>query len=141
MRQDPEVIMIGEIRDGETARVAVQAALTGHLIISTVHAPSAPEVLLRLLHLGIEPYLVASVVSLVVEQRLVRRLCACKRPTAPSPQPSPLAAEGSVRGREPFEAGNCEQCSGTGFKGRLLIADLLPMEGSVRAAVLQRQDS
>jgi len=127
MRQDPEVIMIGEIRDGETARVAVQAALTGHLILSTVHAPSAPEVLLRLLHLGIDPYLIASVVSLIVEQRLVRKLCACKQPAAES--------QGT------FKPGSCGQCNGTGYKGRVLIADMLPMEGNVRTAVLERYDS
>jgi general secretion pathway protein E len=127
LRQDPEVIMIGEIRDGETAQVAVQAALTGHLILSTVHAPSAPEVLLRLLHLGVEPYLVASVVSAVLEQRLVRKLCACRKPTD-----NPA---------EPVVAGACENCGKSGFSGRLLIAELLFMDELLRAAVLARTDA
>jgi len=130
LRQDPEVIMIGEIRDGETAQVAVQAALTGHLILSTVHAPAAPEVLLRLLHLGVEPYLIASVVSAVQEQRLVRRLCpACK-----------TADADSVDGA-PFRAAGCDECARTGYKGRELLAELLPVEGLVRDAVLARKDS
>ena len=122
LRQDPEVIMIGEIRDGETAQVAVQAALTGHLILSTVHAPSAPEVLLRLLHLGVEPYLAASVVSAVVEQRLARKRCdACQGPA-------------------PAEAAGCARCAGTGYRGRLLLAELLPIEGALREAILTRAD-
>jgi len=122
LRQDPEVIMIGEVRDGETAQVAVQAALTGHLILSTVHAPSAPEVLLRLLHLGVEPYLVASVVSAVVEQRLARKRCdACQGPA-------------------PAEAAGCARCAGTGYRGRLLLAELLPIEGALREAILTRAD-
>lgn len=139
LRQDPEVIMIGEIRDGETAQVAVQAALTGHLILSTVHAPSAPEVLLRFLHLGAEPYLAASVVSAVLEQRLVRRLCDCKRAAA-----APLSPGGTGAGAqegEPFLAAGCERCEHTGYKGRLLVAELLPVEGAVRGAVLARKDS
>ncbi len=127
LRQDPEVMMIGEIRDGETAQVAVQAALTGHLILSTVHAPSGPEVLLRLLHLGVEPYLVASVVSAVLEQRLVRKLCACKKATGDA--------------AEPMAAAGCDACVQTGFSGRLLIAELLFMDELLRAAVLARTDA
>ena len=127
LRQDPEVIMIGEIRDGETAQVAVQAALTGHLILSTVHAPSGPEVLLRLLHLGVEPYLVASVVSAVLEQRLVRKLCVCKTATENK--------------SEPMTTCGCESCVQSGYSGRLLIAELLYMDETLRAAVLARTDA
>ncbi|HYG78243.1 MAG TPA: GspE/PulE family protein [Planctomycetota bacterium] len=132
LRQDPEVIMIGEIRDGETAQVSVQAALTGHLILSTVHAPTAPEVLLRLLHLGVEPYMISSVISAVIEQRLVRRLCECRK-AAPRPEAGAPA--------EPFVANGCERCGMTGYKGRMLIAELLPIEGALRTAVLARKDS
>ncbi|MCW8133167.1 MAG: type II/IV secretion system protein, partial [Planctomycetota bacterium] len=115
LRQDPEVIMIGEIRDAETAQVAVQAALTGHLILSTVHAPSAPEVLLRLAHLGVEPYLIASTLGAVIEQRLLRKLCEkCREPRA-------------GHAAEPFAAKGCEACAGTGYRGRLLVAELLPV--------------
>ena len=133
LRQDPEVILIGEIRDGQTAQVAVQAALTGHFILSTVHAPSAPDVLLRLMHLGVEPYLLASVVSAVLDQRLIRRLCAaCKR----------KAENGApAAGAEPFRAVGCEECAGTGYKRRMLVAELLLVEGAVRNAILARKDS
>ncbi|MCY3023843.1 MAG: ATPase, T2SS/T4P/T4SS family, partial [Planctomycetota bacterium] len=137
LRQDPEVIMIGEIRDGETAQVSVQAALTGHLILSTVHAPSAPEVLLRLLHLGVEPYLSASVVSAVLEQRLVRKLCQCSRIPGTC-SPLNVSPESPA---EPFLAKGCEQCGQTGYKGRMLVAELLPVEGNVRGAILGRKDS
>jgi general secretion pathway protein E len=128
LRQDPEVIMVGEIRDGATAQVAIQAALTGHLILSTVHAPSAPEVLLRLLHLGVEPYLLASVVSAVMDQRLARRLCVCRRENS----------DAQARCAEPFVPAGCSVCSETGYQGRLLIAELLAIDGPVRAAVMNR---
>jgi general secretion pathway protein E len=158
LRQDPEVIMIGEIRDGETAQVAVQAALTGHLILSTVHAPSAPEVLLRILHLGVEPYLAASVINAVVDQRLVRKVCeACgSAPASGSRASLPAKGTGSSAGgqdgRGPRSAGvqpapgeqdghdPCPTCAGMGFKGRLLIAELLNVNGALREAVLARSD-
>jgi general secretion pathway protein E len=133
LRQDPEVIMIGEIRDAETAQVSVQAALTGHLILSTVHAPSGPEVLLRLMNLGVEPYLIASVISAILDQRLIRLLCACKRAVRVSD-----LQKGSDNLFEPV---GCENCGGTGYKGRMLLAEILPIEGAVRAAVLSRKDS
>ena len=150
LRQDPEVIMLGEIRDTETAQVAVQAALTGHLILSTVHAPSAPEVLLRLLHLGVEPYLLASVVSAVLEQRLVRKLCQCGRaeterrrrgdaetrrhgdgepkiPIIPMLPIPPIRERGHADTGEGagFLPRGCAECGQTGYKGRLLLAELL----------------
>jgi type II secretory ATPase GspE/PulE/Tfp pilus assembly ATPase PilB-like protein len=142
LRQDPEVIMIGEIRDGETAQVAVQAALTGHLILSTVHAPSAPEVLLRILHLGVEPYLAASVIGAVMDQRLVRKVCdACNvrqafQPDANGAKP-PATPQAGQAGKPDVP---CPTCAGTGYKGRLLVAELLTVSGALREAVLARSD-
>jgi len=114
LRQDPEVIMIGEIRDSETADIAIQAGLTGHLVLSTVHARSAAGVLLRLIDLGVEPYLLASSVTAVLSQRLVRKVC-----------------------RECAGAG-CEQCAGTGYAGRTGIFQLLPVSDELRECVLKR---
>lgn len=122
LRQDPEVLMIGEIRDGETARIAVQAALTGHLLLATLHAASSVEVFLRLIELGAEPGLVASTVSGVLSQRLLRRLCTeCRKSTG--------------NADEPFVAGNgCARCH-AGFSGRELICELLVPEDPLRDAV------
>lgn len=121
LRQDPEIIMVGEIRDQETARIAVQAALTGHLILSTLHAGSAPEVILRLVQLGIEPYLVAGVTSAVMAQRLMRVLC-------------PKCRVGTGSQREPFSASEngCENCHGTGYAGRSLLSELLVPDQEMR---------
>ena len=126
LRQDPEVLMIGEIRDAETARIAVQAGLTGHLLMSTMHSGSPAGALLRLLEMEIEPYQVTSSVVAVVNQRLVRRLCdKCKVRNA--------EAEG-------FTAVGCPDCMKTGFRGRVLIAEMVQLDGQLRKAVLARTD-
>jgi len=126
LRQDPEVLMIGEIRDAETARIAVQAGLTGHLLMSTMHSGSPPAALLRLLEMGIEPYQVTSSVAAVLNQRLVRRLCdRCKRPGEDS---------------RPHSPAGCEKCFQTGFRGRVLIAEMVELDGALRKAVLSRAD-
>jgi type II secretory ATPase GspE/PulE/Tfp pilus assembly ATPase PilB-like protein len=118
LRQDPEVIMIGEVRDAETAAAAVEAALTGHLVVSTVHAGSACGVIGRLLDMGVEPYLLTSALNGVLNQRLVRRLCPdCRR------------------------AAGCERCAGTGYHGRLLLAELLTPDAPLRQAILARSDT
>lgn len=124
LRQDPQVLMIGEIRDAETARIAIEAGLTGHLLMSTMHSGTPAGALLRLLEMGIEPYQVTSSVSAVVNQRLVRRLCdRCKR------------AEG-----EGFESVGCPACLGTGFHGRVLIAEMVRLDGELRKALLAKAD-
>jgi len=115
LRQDPEVIMIGEIRDPETADIAIQAGLTGHLVLSTVHARSAAGVLLRLIDLGVEPYLLASSVSAVLSQRLVRTVCT------------------------KCTGAGCEQCANTGYSGRTGIFQLLPVSDALRECVLKRR--
>ncbi len=117
LRQDPEVIVIGEVRDRETAGIAIEAALTGHLVISTLHAGSTCGVISRLLDMGIEPYLLTSSVKAIVSQRLIRRAC------------SGCAAKG------------CDRCAGTGYRGRVLLAELLTLSESLRQAILARADT
>jgi len=125
LRQDPQVLMIGEIRDAETARIAIEAGLTGHLLMSTMHSGTPAGALLRLLEMGIEPYQVTSSISAVVSQRLVRTLCdRCKK-------------QGGA-GR--FEAVGCPVCFGTGFRGRALIAEMVQLDGELRKAILAKAD-
>jgi general secretion pathway protein E len=126
LRQDPQVLMIGEIRDAETARIAIEAGLTGHLLMSTMHSGSATAALLRLLEMGIEPYQVTSSVSAVLNQRLLRRLCdKCKKQTR----------------TKAFEPAGCDECLGTGFRGRMLIAELVRLDSPLRKAILAKTDT
>jgi type II secretory ATPase GspE/PulE/Tfp pilus assembly ATPase PilB-like protein len=126
LRQDPQVLMIGEIRDAETAKIAIEAGLTGHLLLSTMHSGSAAAALLRLLEMGIEPYQLTSSVSAIVNQRLVRRLCCdCKRRLED--------------GR--FEPAGCEKCLQTGFRGRILMAEMVQLDPRIRKAILTGTDS
>jgi type II secretory ATPase GspE/PulE/Tfp pilus assembly ATPase PilB-like protein len=126
LRQDPEVILVGEIRDPETARIAIEAGLTGHLVLSTVHAGTAHGVFLRLLDMGVEPFLLTSSAPAVLNQRLLRVLCTrCKRPRAEA--------------RE-FEPVGCERCHGTGYAGRRVAGELLTPGSAFREAVLARAD-
>jgi general secretion pathway protein E len=126
LRQDPQVLMIGEIRDAETARIAVQAGLTGHLLMSTLHSGTPAAALLRLLEMGIEPYQVTSSVVAVANQRLVRRLCPqCRRQDGPA---------------GPFAPSGCPACLGTGFRGRALIAEMVQLDGALRKAILAKAD-
>jgi type II secretory ATPase GspE/PulE/Tfp pilus assembly ATPase PilB-like protein len=117
MRQDPDVIMVGEIRDRETAAVAAEAALTGHLVFSTLHAGSACGVIGRLLDMGVEPYLLTSGIKGILNQRLLRRLCT-----------------------DCIGAG-CDQCVGAGYRGRLLVAELLTPDAALRRAILAKADA
>ncbi|MBC7852194.1 MAG: type II/IV secretion system protein [Pirellulaceae bacterium] len=136
MRQDPEVILVGEIRDRPAAETAFQAALTGHLVLTTFHASNCTSALSRLADMGIEPYLLRSGVRGVLSQRLVRKLCACARPIEREEQKLGLSvASGRI-------AGKCAACASTGYSGRLVLAELLPtLEGELAAAVLARRDS
>jgi general secretion pathway protein E len=136
LRQDPEVIAVGEIRDRTTAQVAVQAALTGHLILTTFHAGSASEALNRLLEMGLEPYQVRSAVLAILNQRLLRRLCECATESQ-----SPQDRLGMSVERVRVSAG-CEKCRGTGYQGRFLIAELLiPEAHGVGRSILERSDA
>jgi type II secretory ATPase GspE/PulE/Tfp pilus assembly ATPase PilB-like protein len=139
MRQDPEVIVIGEIRDRETAEIAMDAGLTGHLVISTIHAGTACGVFTRLLDMGIEPYLLTSAVSAVLAERLVRVLCPeCKRPAKSEEEFESLKA---ALGARAFVAGGCPACLGTGYKGRTPIVELLEMNELLRQAILSKSDT
>jgi type II secretory ATPase GspE/PulE/Tfp pilus assembly ATPase PilB-like protein len=141
LRQDPDVIMVGEIRDKETAEIAIRAALTGHLVFSTLHTNDAAGAVTRLIDMGIEPFLVASSVEGLVAQRLVRRLCnACKRPAAIDPAfleevgfPQERLQEGTIH--EPV---GCEECRGSGFRGRTGIYEILTLDDSIRPLVTAR---
>ncbi|MBN1554417.1 MAG: type II/IV secretion system protein [Phycisphaerae bacterium] len=127
LRQDPEVLMIGEIRDAETARIAVEAGLTGHLLLSTLHSGTPSGALLRLLEMGVEPYQVTSSVLAVVNQRLLRKLCEhCRRKDSATGQ---------------WQAAGCEKCFGTGYHGRALVAEMLLMQPSLREAILAKSDA
>lgn len=135
LRQDPEVIAVGEIRDPATAEVAFQASLTGHLVLSTFHAGSAAGALGRLADMGIEPYLLRSGVLAVVSQRLLRRLCGCARPSD-----DPAARLGLPVARA-FAPVGCVECGQTGYRGRIVVAEmLLPEAGELGPAILARHD-
>lgn len=136
MRQDPELILVGEIRDTETVETVFQAALTGHLVISTFHAGSAAGAISRLLDMGIEPYLLTSGLRAVLHQRLLRRLCACSRETSNA---SDRLALPISHGKKAF---GCDECRHTGYRGRLVVTEMLPpLVGELGQAVLRRADS
>jgi type II secretory ATPase GspE/PulE/Tfp pilus assembly ATPase PilB-like protein len=136
LRQDPEVIAIGEIRDRATAEIALQAALTGHLTLTTFHAGSACEVIGRLLDLGIEPYAIRSGLRAVIAQRLVRKLCsACASPTDRTEGLFGLPVSRALGAR------GCEACGGSGYRGRIVLAELLlPDQDPFGQAILARAD-
>jgi len=135
LRQDPDVIMVGEIRDPETAEIAIKAAQTGHLVLSTLHTNDAPQTLTRLLHMGIAPYHLTSSLTLVVAQRLLRVLCpACKRETALSAAQARAAGLGDT-GLRVFEATGCSACH-DGYRGRRGIYQIMPMTAQIADLVL-----
>ncbi len=142
LRQDPDIVMIGEIRDHETAVLAIQAALTGHLVFSTLHTNDAASAVTRLLDLGIEPYLVSSSLVGVLAQRLVRRVCAeCGQPYTPKPQELQslhYAPSAEVRSRFRKGAG-CEACRGTGYHGRVGCFELLTVDDETRLLIHERE--
>jgi type IV pilus assembly protein PilB len=144
LRHDPDVVMVGEIRDRETAEVAVQAALTGHLVFSTVHANSSTDVILRFLHMGIEPYNFVSAVNGVLTQRLLRTLCGrCRKEVRYTPS---VLAElgipadtGDAEGGLFFEPVGCGECHGTGYKGRISTGEFVPFTEEIRDWMIQRR--
>lgn len=137
LRQDPDVILVGEIRDDETARTAMQAAMTGHLVFSTVHARDTMGAVFRLLDLGVEPYLVANSLTLVLAQRLVRVLCEdCKRPVRLTPAQSTRLGRFADGKTEVFAATGCAKCLRTGYRGRRAIFELLEFTDELRDLVM-----
>jgi type IV pilus assembly protein PilB len=140
VRSDPDVIMVGEIRDRETAQIAVESALTGHLVLSTLHTNDAPMAAARLIEMGIEPFLVASGVDCVVAQRLARRLCECKEPhklSAEMLQENGFDTDEDIDG---FEPGRCVRCGGTGYRGRVGLYEIMQMTDRLRTLVLEKAD-
>jgi type IV pilus assembly protein PilB len=140
LRQDPDIIMVGEIRDFETAEIAVKAALTGHLVLSTLHTNDAPSTINRLLNMGVEPFLVASSINLILAQRLARVICKhCRRPAEYPPEAlievgfTPEEVRG---GLTIFRGTGCPECSNTGFRGRVALYEVLPMSDEIREMVL-----
>ena len=145
LRQDPDIMMIGEIRDLETAQIAVQAALTGHLILSTIHTNNAASTITRLLDMGVEDYLLTSTMNGVAAQRLVRTLCsACRRPYEPFPEIISRLELDRLADHNPVvlhRAVGCAACGHTGYKGRTAILEVLTMSDALRQAVLKNADS
>jgi general secretion pathway protein E len=139
LRQDPDVVMIGEMRDQETAEISVQAAMTGHLVFSTLHTNDAISAIPRLLDLGIPDYLVAATLEGVLAQRLVRRLCQdCVEPYEPSPETVAQVAGRPVGRVRLMRGAGCPSCRGTGFRGRLGVFELLLITDDFRDAVAAR---
>jgi type II secretion system protein E len=137
LRHDPDVILVGEIRDLETAETAIQASLTGHLVFSTLHTNDAASANTRLLDMGVEPFLVSSSVEAVLAQRLVRKICKdCKE--AYKPDPSKLPADFNYKGEDLWRGRGCRQCLNTGYKGRLGIFELLVLNDEVRDLIMKR---
>ncbi|MCC7195296.1 MAG: type II secretion system ATPase GspE [Gemmatimonadaceae bacterium] len=142
LRQDPDIILVGEIRDGETAQIATQAALTGHLVLSTLHTNDAPTALTRLLDLGVAAYLVASTVDAVLAQRLVRTICAaCKTEAASDGAATQRLDLNALGVHRHWKGKGCDACRGTGYRGRTGIYELLVMDSELREEVQQRRGS
>jgi general secretion pathway protein E len=144
LRQDPDIIMVGEIRDVETAEIAVQSALTGHLVLSTLHTNDAASGITRLIDMGIEPFLISSSVNAFLAQRLVRVICPhCKETYKPTPKmlaeldlkPSQLKGGKLTRGK------GCEKCLNTGYLGRTGIYELLPVTNEIRKLIMEQADA
>ncbi len=144
LRQDPDTVMIGETRDQETAQIAIQAALTGHLVLSTLHTNSAAASITRLIDMGVEPFLIASSVAMVLAQRLVRKLCeACKKPY--TPDEALLSRLGVTKadceGKTIYEAGGCPECMESGYRGRIAIFEIMEMSDKIAELTVQRADT
>jgi type IV pilus assembly protein PilB len=140
LRQDPNIIMVGEIRDFETAEIGVKAALTGHLVLSTLHTNDAPSTVSRLLNMGVEPFLVTASVNLVLAQRLARKICPdCKE--SGEKHPEALAKMGfteeQIKGAKIMHGRGCGTCNNTGYKGRIALYEVMPFSDPLKELVLQ----
>jgi type IV pilus assembly protein PilB len=144
LRQDPNIVMVGEIRDFETAEIAVKAALTGHLVLSTLHTNDAPSTVSRLLNMGIEPFLVTASVNLVVAQRLARRICeSCKGPGEKHPEALARMgmSEEQIRKANVMKGRGCQVCNNTGYKGRVALYEVMPFTDPLKELVLQGESA
>ncbi|HEW79867.1 MAG TPA: pilus assembly protein PilB, partial [Phycisphaerales bacterium] len=141
LRQDPDIVMVGEIRDLETAEIAAQASLTGHLVFTTLHTNDAPSSVARLLDLGIEPFLLTATLEGIIAQRLVRKICEnCKTPFEPSEaQLMELALmPEDVKGKKFYYGRGCDRCNGTGYKGRIAIFEIMIFNDEMRDLIMNR---
>jgi general secretion pathway protein E len=144
LRQDPDVIMVGEIRDKETAEIAIQASLTGHLVFATIHTNDAPGAVTRLIDMGVEPFLVSSSLLAVLAQRLIRKVCQrCVEPY--TPQQVELENLGLSQdvfgGAQIVRTKGCAECSGTGYRGRMVVHELMMIDDDLRALIMEKADS
>ena len=143
LRQDPDIIMIGETRDQETAQISIQAALTGHLVLSTIHTNNAPATITRLIDMGIEPFLIASSIVCVIAQRLIRTLCPlCKKAYKPTQEEleSIGITQKEAKGITFYKAVGCEECNNTGYKGRTAIFEVMEMTNEIANLTMERVD-
>lgn len=140
LRQDPDIIMVGEIRDLETADIAIKAAQTGHMVFSTLHTNNAPATLSRMLNMGVAPFNIASSVNLIMAQRLVRRLCSCKQPMERPPEAALLKAgftEEDLKGDwQMYRQVGCDRCKGKGFKGRAGVYEIMPLSDKMQKIIM-----
>lgn len=137
VRQDPDIIMVGEIRDKVTARIAIEAALTGHLVLSTLHTGDAPSAIMRLMDMGIEPFLLNAALSGVLAQRLVRKLCIdCKTSRKATSEEKKLFKKIGVAGDTVYEAAGCAACDNLGYKGRIGIYEFLEISAALRSLII-----
>ncbi len=143
LRQNPDVIMVGEIRDKETAEIAINASLTGHMVLSTLHTNDAPGAVTRLADMGVEPFLVASSLLGVIAQRLIRRVCTkCRQPHVPSEfEMTELGIRSLPPGATVFKAMGCASCSQSGYSGRTVIHELMPLDDKIRSLIVRREDA
>ncbi|HLW73082.1 MAG TPA: type II secretion system ATPase GspE [Candidatus Babeliales bacterium] len=144
LRQDPDIVMIGETRDAETAQIAVQAALTGHLVLSTLHTNSAPASITRLIDMGIEPFLIASSVVMVVAQRLVRKLCPhCKKEYKPNIELLERIGLSAQEAKEIkfYASAGCDECNQTGFRGRVAVFEIMEMTSAIAKLTMERSET
>ncbi|HZL37355.1 MAG TPA: GspE/PulE family protein [Tepidisphaeraceae bacterium] len=141
LRQDPDVVMLGEIRDQETANIAVQAALTGHLVLSTLHTNDAPASVTRLINVGVEPYLISAAVNAILAQRLVRKICQhCKEEYVPTDEMREFLNLQGFAGEKSYVGKGCDRCRKTGYSGRLGIFEMLVMDDALRDTVTSNPD-
>ncbi len=139
LRQDPDIIMVGEIRDEETAQIAIRAAITGHLVLSTLHTNEAPGAITRLIDMGVPEYLVADALVAVISQRLIKRLCPrCKRPVKPTDDQAKILG---LKSKDDviYEANGCPYCNNTGYKGRLAVHEIMYMNDDLRSTIAEKE--
>ncbi|MBA4336970.1 hypothetical protein C0416_04340 [bacterium] len=155
LRQDPDIIMVGEIRDKETVDTAIEASLTGHLVLSTIHTNSAVETLTRIDNMGVQPFLMASTIECIIAQRLVRKICEhCKvedtvdpslvehvKKVAESVHPDEKVDPALIQGMKFYRGKGCEECDNTGYKGRVGLYEVMKMNNDLRKAILRRADT